>query len=142
MANRPLSATLNWVENRQFIAKSSSEHHLIIDGDAESNTGPSPMELVLIGMGGCTSYDVVHILSKSRQKVTNCVTQLSGERSTDVPTVFTQIHVHFTVTGRELDLEKVARAVALSADKYCSASIMLARGGVKITHDFEVVEAD
>ena len=100
------------------------------------------MELVLIGMGGCTSYDVVHILSKSRQKVTNCVTQLSGERSTDVPTVFTQIHVHFTVTGRELDLEKVARAVALSADKYCSASIMLARGGVKITHDFEVVEAD
>lgn len=141
MANKPLNATLNWVENRQFIAKSSSEHHLIIDGDPDSNTGPTPMELVLIGMGGCTSYDVVHILSKSRQKVTNCVTHLSAERASEVPTVFTQIHVHFTVTGQGLDSDKVARAVSLSADKYCSASIMLTRGGVEITHDFEVVEA-
>lgn len=139
MANAPLSATLNWVQDRQFIANSGSGHHLIVDGNPDSNSGPTPMELVLMGMGGCTSYDVVHILSKSRQKVTNCVTQLSAQRSPDVPTVFTHIHVHFEVSGDDLDEQKVARAVALSADKYCSASIMLARGGVEISHGYSIV---
>ena len=138
MSNQPLSATLNWVQDRQFIGANGSGHHLLVDGNPDSNTGPTPMELVLLGMGGCTSYDVVHILSKSRQNVTNCVTRLSAERAEDVPTVFTRIHVHFEVSGQGLDEEKVARAVALSADKYCSASIMLTRGGVEVTHDFEI----
>lgn len=138
MSNQPLSATLNWVQDRQFIGASGSGHHLLVDGNPDSNTGPTPMELVLLGMGGCTSYDVVHILSKSRQNVTNCVTRLSAERAEEVPTVFTRIHVHFEISGQDLDEEKVARAVALSADKYCSASIMLTRGGVEVTHDFEI----
>ena len=138
MSNQPLSATLNWVQDRQFIGASGSGHHLLVDGNPDSNTGPTPMELVLLGMGGCTSYDVVHILSKSRQNVTNCVTRLSAERAEEVPTVFTRIHVHFEINGQDLDEEKVARAVALSADKYCSASIMLTRGGVEVTHDFEI----
>jgi putative redox protein len=103
--------------------------------------GARPMELVLMGLGGCTAYDVVTILQKSRQDVVDCVTELSAERAASEPKVFTRIHVHFRVTGRGLDPAKVARAVALSADKYCSASIMLARGGVEITHDFEIVEA-
>ena len=97
------------------------------------------MELVLMGMGGCTAYDVVHILGKSRQNVTNCVTQLTAQRSSEVPSVFTHIHVHFIVAGAGLSAEKVARAVELSAEKYCSASIMLGRGGVEITHGYEVV---
>ena len=138
MSNQPLSATLNWVQDRQFIGANGSGHHLLVDGNPDSNTGPTPMELVLLGMGGCTSYDVVHILSKSRQNVTNCVTRLSAERAEEVPTVFTRIHVHFEISGQNLDEEKVARAVALSADKYCSASIMLTRGGVEVTHDFEI----
>ena len=115
-----------------------------MDGPAEAGgegRGARPMELLLMGLGGCTSYDVVTILAKSRQQVVDCVTELTAERAETEPKVFTRIHVHFKVTGRGLDPAKVARAVSLSADKYCSASIMLARGGVAITHDFEIVEA-
>ena len=115
-----------------------------MDGPPESggkNLGTRPMELILMGLGGCTSFDVISILSKSRQAVTECVTEITAERSEDVPQVFERIHIHFTVTGRGLDRKKVARAVSLSADKYCSASIMLARGGVAISHDFEILEA-
>jgi putative redox protein len=108
-------------------------------GDAK---GPSPMELILCGLGGCTSYDVVAILQKSRQDVVDCHTELVAERSDEVPSVFTKIHIHFVVTGRELKPKQVERAVKLSAEKYCSASLMLERGGVEITHDYEVIEAD
>ena len=94
-----------------------------------------------MGLGGCTSYDVVNILAKSRQEVTDCVTELNAQRADDVPQVFERIHVHFIVTGRGLDEKKVARAVKLSAEKYCSASIMLERAGVQITHSHEVREA-
>jgi len=110
--------------------------------EAGEGRGARPMELVLMGLGGCTSYDVVTILLKSRQQVVDCVTELNAERAETEPKVFTRIHVHFKVTGRDLDPARVARAVSLSADKYCSASIMLARGGVEITHDFEIVEVD
>lgn len=93
-----------------------------------------------MGVGGCSSFDVINILTKSRQKVTDCVTELTAQRADEVPRVFKAVHMHFIVTGEGLDERKVARAVSLSAEKYCSASIMLARGGVEITHDFEIIE--
>ena len=99
------------------------------------------MEMVLLGLGGCTSIDVIDILKKSRADVTDCVTQLTAERADGVPAVFTRIHVHFVVTGRNLKRRQVERAIELSATKYCSASLMLERGGVEISHDFEIVEA-
>lgn len=137
-----MTATLEWQTDKQFLGTTGSSHSVLLDGDRANNAGASPMELVLLGMGGCSAYDVVHILGKSRQKVTKCVTQLTAERSSEVPAVFTQIHVHFVVTGQGLSDEKVARAVELSAEKYCSASIMLMRGGVQITHGYEVVADD
>jgi putative redox protein len=97
------------------------------------------MELVLIGMGGCTAFDVIHILKKSRQDVTDCVAEVDAARADTEPKVFTKIHVHFRVTGRKLDPKKVKQAIELSATKYCSASIMLGKTA-EITHDFEIVE--
>ena len=94
-----------------------------------------------MGLGGCTSIDVLDILKKSRQDVTDCVTQLTAERATTIPAVFTSIHIHFVVTGRNLKPKQVERAIELSATKYCSATLMLQRGGVEITHDFEIVES-
>ncbi len=93
-----------------------------------------------MGLGGCSSFDVINILTKSRQKVTDCVTELTAQRVDEVPRVFETVHMHFIVTGEGLNERKVARAVSLSAEKYCSASIMLQRGGVEITHDFEIIE--
>ena len=119
-----MTATLEWQNDRQFLGTTGSDHSVLIDGNRETNSGASPMELVLMGMGGCSSYDVVHILGKSRQKVTKCVTHLTAERSAEVPAVFTRIHIHFVVEGDGLAEDKVARAVELSAEKYCSASIM------------------
>ena len=98
------------------------------------------MELMLMGLGGCTSFDVVKILRKSRQKVTNCVTHVTAQRAADIPQVFQHIAVHFVVEGQGIDPAKVERAIHLTADKYCSASIMLQRAGVDITHTFEIVE--
>lgn len=95
-----------------------------------------------MGLGGCSSFDVVNILRKSRQQVTDCVTELAAERADAIPQVFERIHMHFIVSGKDLDRAKVARAVSLSADKYCSASIMLERAGVAISHDFEIVESE
>jgi putative redox protein len=101
---------------------------------------PTPMELILIGLGGCTSYDVVHILERGREAVTDCVVELDAKRAVEDPKIFTSIHLHFVVTGRNLNAAKVERAIALSAEKYCSASAMLGKAAV-ITHDFEVVDA-
>ncbi len=134
-----MTATLEWQTDKQFQGTTGTQHSVMLDGNRDTNLGASPMELVLMGMGGCSAYDVVHILGKSRQNVTKCVTQLTAQRAADVPQVFTHIHIHFIVAGAGLSEDKVARAVELSAEKYCSASIMLGRGGVEITHGYEVV---
>jgi putative redox protein len=133
-------ARIKWVEGVSFIGESASGHAIIMDGAPDiggRNIGMRPMEMLLIGMGGCTSVDVVHILRKSRQDVTDCVAEITAERAPTDPKVFTKIHVHFVVTGRELKPEQVGRAVKLSAEKYCSASIMLAKTAA-VTHDFEI----
>jgi putative redox protein len=138
-----MHATINWRGNAHFTATADSGHTVLLDGPADAggeNLGSRPMELVLMGLGGCSSFDVVTILRKSRQDVVDCVTEIEAERAADVPQVFTRIHLRFKVSGRNLDPAKVARAVALSAEKYCSASIMLERAGVAITHDCEVAE--
>jgi putative redox protein len=138
-----MKSRVKWVENVCFMAESGSGHAMVMDGSPEiggRNMGPRPMELLLMGAGGCTSVDVVMILQKSRQDVTGCEVDISADRADENPKVFTKIHMHFTVTGRNLKPETVDRAIKLSAEKYCSASIMLGKTA-EITHDFEIVEA-
>ena len=139
-----MRAKIQWIDNVHFEAVADSGHTILLDGPADSggeNRGARPMELVLMGLGGCASFDVVNILAKSRQNVVDCVTELTAHRTDTVPQVFESIHLHFKVSGADLDEKKVARAVALSAEKYCSASIMLERGGVAISHDYEILRA-
>lgn len=138
-----MKASVKWTDGRQFVAESGSGHSVVIDGPPDHggrNTGPRPMEMLLMGMGACTSFDILNILDKARADVTNCVASLEAERADEVPSVFTKIHVHFTVSGKGLKEKQVARAVELSAEKYCSASIMLVKGGVEMTHSFTIVE--
>ena len=130
-------ASVTWQEKKAFLGVSPSGHNVQIDADKEN--GASPMELILLGLGGCASYDVVSILQKSRQEVTDVRCELSANRAETVPAVYTDIHMHFIVTGQDIKDKQVEKAVNLSAEKYCSASRMLAQGGVNITHDFEVV---
>jgi len=135
-----MKARVKWVENVTFLAESESGHAVVMDGAPEyggRNLGARPMELLLMGMGGCTAFDVVLILKKARQAVADCVVELKATRADTEPKVFTEIHVHFVVKGTDLNEKQVARAVELSADKYCSASIMLGKTA-KITHDFEI----
>lgn len=137
-----MKARIKWVEDRTFVGESGSGHKLVLGTRSTPDgptPGPSPMELVLIGTGGCTAFDVVQILEKGREAVEDCVVELDAERAAEDPKVFTRIHMHFVVKGRKLSAAKVERAIALSADKYCSASQMLARTAV-ITHDFEVLD--
>jgi putative redox protein len=129
-----------WQEDVHFTAQTGSGFDIEIDGNQVK--GARPMELILAGLGGCTSYDVVKILQKSRQDVESCVAEIEAQRAETVPAVFTHIHVKFIVTGRKLKEAMVARAVQLSAEEYCSASLMLERGGVKIEHSFEIVNLD
>lgn len=139
-----MKARIKWVENVSFIAESGSGHAFLMDGAPEGggrNMGPRPMEVVLMGTGGCTAYDVVHILRKSRAPVTDCIIEIDAERADEDPKVFTKIHFHFIVTGNGLKPAQVERAVQLSAEKYCSASIMLGKTAA-ITHDFEIRETD
>jgi putative redox protein len=139
-----MKARIKWVEQASFLAESESGHAVLMDGAPDHggrNLGPRPMEMLLMGMGGCTAFDVISILRKARQPVSDCVVELSAERADSVPKVFTRIHVHFVVTGRGLAEKQVGRAVSLSAEKYCSASLMLGKTA-EITHDFEIVEAD
>ena len=138
-----MKARIKWVEDVVFMGESGSGHSIVMDGPEDHggrNVGARPMETLLIGMGGCASFDVVHILKKSRQDVTDCVTEIEAERADEVPSVFTKIHLKFIVRGRNLKEKQVARAVELSAEKYCSASIMLSSGGVEISHSYEVIE--
>jgi len=137
-----MQARVKWVQDVMFVTESGSGHAVVVDGAPDyggRNMGPRPMELLLMGLGGCTAFDVVTILKKSRQDITDVEAQLSAERADAVPAVFTKIHVHFVVKGRDLKEVQVKRAVDLSAEKYCSASIMLGQAGVEITHDFEIV---
>ena len=139
-----MKASVKWVDGAMFLAESGSGHSVVMDGPEDAggrNMGIRPMEMLLLGVGGCSSFDVVNILRKGRQQVTACRTELDAQRADAVPAVFEKIHLHFVVSGKGLDTEKVRRAVELSADKYCSASIMLRKAGVEITHDFEIVEA-
>ena len=137
-----MKARVKWVEGATFVGESGSGHAVVMDGPPEHggrNLGVRPMEMLLLGMGGCTAFDVVHILKKARQPVTDCVAEVNAERTTSDPKVFTRIHVHFIVTGRDLKEGRVRRAVELSAEKYCSASIMLGKVA-EITHDYEIVQ--
>ncbi len=138
-----MKARIKWVEGVSFVGESGSGHAVVMDGPPESggrDLGIRPMEMILIGMGGCTAFDVLHILKRARQPVTDCVAELEAERAEQPPRVFTRIHVHFIVSGDGLSEKQVARAVQLSAEKYCSASIMLSKA-VEISHDFEIVAA-
>ncbi len=137
-----MKASVKWIDNVTFLAESESGHTVVMDGPESAggrNIGIRPMELVLLGVGGCTSFDVVTILQKARQQITDCVAEITAERADEVPAVFTKIHFHFVVTGKNLKDAQVKRAIDLSADKYCSASIMLGKGGVEITHDYEII---
>ena len=140
-----MQTSVHWLENVAFEAKSESGHHVVMDG-AEAyggeNRGPRPMELILMGLGGCASFDIVTILKKSRQDVTGVTCELKADRAESIPAVFTKIYLHFVVTGKSVKEKQVAKAVELSAEKYCSASKMLSDGGVEITHDFEIIEAE
>lgn len=138
-----MKARIKWVENVCFMGESETGHAVVLDGAPDAggrNLGMRPMEMLLIGMGACTSFDVVTILKKARQPVTDCVAEIDAQRADEIPKVFTKIHVHFVVTGKNLNAAQVERAVKLSAEKYCSASIMLSKS-VEITHDFEIVES-
>jgi len=137
-----MQARVNWVEDVLFVAESGSGHAVVLDGAPEGggrNLGMRPMELVALGVAGCSSYDVVSILRKARQKISHCEARVSAGRAGAIPAVFESIHLHFRLAGENLNEAQVARAIELSAEKYCSASIMLKRAGVKITHDYEIV---
>ncbi|TXG87453.1 MAG: OsmC family protein [Thermomicrobiales bacterium] len=136
-----MECKVQWVDGMTFLAETGSGHTLVMDGPPDSggrNLAPRPMETVLAGTGGCTAFDVVMILKRSRQAVTGCEVTLKAERADTDPKVFTRIHFHFQVAGNKLKPEMVDRAVKLSAEKYCSASIMLGKTAV-ITHDWEIV---
>jgi len=135
-----MKARVKLLEGFVMVGESESGHAVVMDGPPEHggrNLGIRPMELVLIGMGGCTQFDVLHILRKARQEVTDCTIELEAERAGEDPKVFTRIHVHYLVSGRQLNPQQVERAIRLSAEKYCSASIMLG-ATAKISHDYEI----
>jgi putative redox protein len=137
-----MKTQVKWHNGASFTGETESGHALIMDGPADfggKNTGPRPMELLLTGLGGCTAFDVVMMLQKSRQDIQDCVVDIDATRADSEPKVFTRIHIHFTVYGQNLSDKQVARAVELSATKYCSASIMLGKTA-EITHDYEIVE--
>ena len=137
-----MNVSVNWVDGMLMVGKSHSGHSITMDGPPEiggENLGVRPMEMLLLGVAGCTMIDVVTTLKKMRQDLTNFETKLSAERADEHPKVFTDIHIQFIVKGQDLDPKKVEKAITLSAEKYCSASIMLGKTA-SITHDFEIVE--
>jgi putative redox protein len=137
-----VKATVKWVDGAMFLGESGSGHTVVMDGAPEyggRNAGIRPMETLLVGMGGCACFDVMSILRKSRQNVQRCTAELSAERAAQAPAVFTSIHIHFKVVGDKLKEAQVKRAVELSAEKYCSASIMMTRAGAEVSHSYEVL---
>lgn len=138
-----MRASVKWLEGTTMVGESGSGHAVVMDGPPEAggrNLGMRPMEMLLLGLGGCTEFDVLLILRRGRAEVTDCVVEVTAERAETDPKVFTRIHVHFIVTGRGLKPKQVERAIALSAEKYCSASIMLG-AAAEVTHDFEIRDA-
>jgi len=138
-----MKARVKLIEGVCFAGQSESGHTVVMDGPPDSggkNLGVRPMEMLLLGLGGCSAFDVVHILRKGRQAITDCIAEIDATRADTDPKVFTRIHVHFIVSGRSLDAKRVEQAVKLSAEKYCSASIMLGKVA-EITHDFVIQEA-
>ena len=139
-----MKCRVKWLDHMAFVGESGSGHSVVMDGAPEAggrNLGVRPMEMLLLGLGGCTAFDVVSILHKSRQAISDCEVEIEAERADEIPKVFTRIHVHFIVSGTDLDPKKVEKAVTLSADKYCSASRMLEKAAT-ITHDFEIKNID
>jgi putative redox protein len=139
-----MKATVKWVEDAEFVGESGSGHKITMDGPPDfggKNKGVRPMEMMLLSLGGCTAFDVVHILKKARQPIVDCEVVLHADRAMQEPKVFTKIHVHFIIHGTGLKDTQVERAINLSADKYCSASIML-KETAEITHDFEIIESE
>ena len=138
-----MKATVKWTDGALFVGESGSGHAVVMDGPEDlggRNLGVRPMEMLLLGKGGCSIYDVLSMLKKARQQVVDCRVEMDAERADAVPAVFTRINMHFVVTGVGLKDSQVKRAVELSAEKYCSASIMLGAAGVAITHSYEIVE--
>ena len=134
-----MKASVHWTGEVSFKAESETGHSVQMDGPPDQggeNRGPRPMEMLLMGLGGCASFDVLSMLKKGRQQVTNCVAELEADRADAVPAVFTRIHLNFVVTGHDLKEAQVKRAVSLSAEKYCSASIMMEKAGVEVTHSY------
>lgn len=139
-----MKARVKWVEDVMFLGESGTRHTVVMDGPEEAGghgTGMRPMELLLLGMGGCTAYDVVEILQKSRQDIRDCVVELDGTRSEEAPKVYTKIHVHYKITGKDVKANFVERAINLSTEKYCSASLMMGKTA-EITHDYEIIDVD
>jgi putative redox protein len=135
-----MKARVKWIEGAVMLGEAASGHAVVMDGPPEyggRNLGVRPMEMLLIGMGGCTEFDVLHILRKARQDVTDCVVELTAERAETDPKVFIRIHAHFILAGKGLSDKQVERAIRLSAEKFCSASIMLG-ATAQVTHDFEI----
>jgi putative redox protein len=138
-----MQATVKWVDGVMFLGESGSGHSVVMDGSPDQggrNMGVRPMEMILVGLGGCASFDVMSMLQKGRQQVTDCRAEVEAERVDAVPAVFSKIHLKFVVTGVNLKEAQIKRAVELSAEKYCSASIMLEAAGVEISHSY-VIEA-
>lgn len=139
-----MKCRVKWLDHMTFVGESGSGHAVVMDGAPEHggrNLGIRPMEMLLLGLAGCTAFDVVMILNKSRQDIVDCEVLVDSDRADEVPKVFTRIHIHFVVSGNDLDAAKVEKAVNLSAEKYCSASKMLS-ATAEITHDFEIVDLD
>lgn len=137
-----MKARVKWIEDSSFVAQSGSGHSVVLDGPPEAggkNLGVRPMEMVLMGLGGCTAFDVVEILKKRRETIAGCSVEISAERADTVPKVFTRIHLHYIVSGSDVKEESIRRAVELSAEKYCSVSMMLNKSAV-ITHDYEIIQ--
>ena len=139
-----MKASVHWTGEVSFKAESETGHSVQMDGPPDQggeNRGPRPMEMLLMGLGGCASFDVLSMLKKGRQQVTDCVAKLEADRADAVPAVFTRIHLNFVVTGHDLKEAQVKRAVSLSAEKYCSASIMMEKAGVEVTHSYRIEAA-
>jgi putative redox protein len=138
-----MKARIKWVQDVMFLGESGSGHSVVMDGAPDAggrNLGVRPMEMLLLGLGGCSAFDVMLILKRGREAVTDCVVDIDAERATSDPKVFTKIQMHYTVTGHALDAKKVERAVALSAEKYCSASAIMAKTA-ELTHTITLVES-
>ena len=137
-----MNISVKWIDGMLMVGKSDSGHAIVMDGPPEiggENLGVRPMEMLLLGMTGCTVIDVISTLKKMREDVVDCQTQVSADRSEEYPKVFTDIHVHFVFRGKQLNPLKVDKAIKLSAEKYCSASIMIGKTAI-ITHDYEIIE--